>query len=290
MKKNLDGPGVGEPLAKAIAQRVRELRKACGMKQDELSRFLNRANNSAVSRLEGATALSISYDVLEKLVSLAEHNEHTAEWLLTGFNISPAAAIPDLEAALSEATRWHYIQALPPEHRGELSDHDFRQYAPPCVHGYRTVPPEDVPTTRDWWKTYVPIIGRVAAGTGGETVDATAYPPAWAAEFVIYEGAPQSAAAVRVSGRSMEPVFMDGDLVIVDPGRPAAQGTVCCVVVDNGGIREAKLKIFHMAAGWVVLESTNQAQEFSPVRLPAGCFIAAYEIIEHLPLILHASP
>ena len=170
MKKNSGHSELATKFASGIATRLRMLRAALGMNQTELSGLLKRANNNAVSRLERASAGSIFFDVLERLVRLAEGNDHAAEWLLTGFNISPAASIADLEAALTQATTWHYINSLPPDCQDEMTESSMAKYAPPMVRGYSTVPAEDVPTDHDWWKSYVPVIGRIAAGEGAETM------------------------------------------------------------------------------------------------------------------------
>ncbi len=149
------------------------------------------------------------------------------------------------------------------------------------VAGYRTVPPEDVPSDPSWSEHYVPLVCCAAAGAGIETIEASEHPPGWAGEFVVYDGAPETAVAVRVRGESMAPRYRDGDVVIVDPARPAASGEVCCCLVDRDGAREARIKRLRLGGRWATLESLAPGRRAE--RIPRGRLLAAYAIVDHLP-------
>jgi len=150
---------------------------------------------------------------------------------------------------------------------------------PVLVPGYQTVGPEDVPTAPKWYKHYVPILGRIAAGEGIDTVEASEYPPAWAGEFLVYAGAPAGAVAVRLSGDSMAPTYNDGDIVVVDTQGRAEAG-ICCVIVDDGE-RRALLKRLTERGGLPVLESLNAA--YPPEPIGPDQLAAAYPVVDHLP-------
>ncbi len=176
------------------------------------------------------------------------------------------------------------MEAAPPAPPAAVPQPAYRTGRP----GYRTVPPEGVPTDASWHEHYVPVIGRIAAGEGvgpKDLAEATEYPPAWAGEFLVYDGAPASSVAVRVSGDSMEPTYHDGDMVIVDPRQPADSGEVCCVLLDREGVREARLKRLRLLKRYAILESLNPDPQHAPEKIPRGQLARAYKIVEHLPLI-----
>jgi SOS-response transcriptional repressor LexA len=127
----------------------------------------------------------------------------------------------------------------------------------------------------------VPILGRIAAGPGAETLEAVQYEPGDAEAFLAYAGAPAGAVAVRVVGRSMEPEFREGDLVIVDPGRPTDSG-LACVIQRVADTEVARLKKIRRRGRRVILEST--AGGFAAEELPADALVGSYAVIAHLPL------
>lgn len=174
--------------------------------------------------------------------------------------------------------------AVPPEERADAGTafEVARLFEP----GFREVAAEEIPKDTDWRAKFVPIIGRLAAGKGVETLEAEAHPPGIADSYVAYESVPRGAFAVRVHGDSMAPDYQSGDVVIVDPSRPATEG-VCCVIFDADGERLARLKRLKRRGKTAVLESLNP--EYSPERLPlAG--ITAYTVVDHLPAILERRP
>jgi len=148
--------------------------------------------------------------------------------------------------------------------------------------GFNVVGPESLGT--DWYKHYVPIIGRVAAGVGFDTAEAEASPPGWADEYVGYDGAPIGAVAVRVIGASMEPQYRSGDIVIVDTSVTVRSGICCILIEDDSGQRAARLKMLSMRGGAAKLRSLNA--EFAEERIDAARIAAAYPIHDHLPAIV----
>lgn len=145
--------------------------------------------------------------------------------------------------------------------------------------GFREVHVEGLPD--DWRGKYVPILGRLSAGEGVDTVEAEETPPGWAASYLIYEGAPASAFALRVVGHSMEPEHQDGDVVVVDGAQPVRSG-LCCVIYDRDGDRIARLKRLRIRGGKAYLQSRHA--DYSTITVPAAG-VEAYRLIDHLPRI-----
>lgn len=298
VKKNLKNllpvASAEQGFVEAFADRVRHVRRKIGLNQTDMSKYLGRANNNAVSRLERGDAGAISFDVLEGLVRLAEGAGFTAEWLLTGMKISATLPIPELQEALNYALNWHYMLTIP--HDGAPKPGELKKYAPYGIRveseqpfrattvyepGYQEVDRDELPPR--WRGRFLPVIGRLSAGEGVDTAEAETHPPGWADSFVAFEDAPSGAFALRVVGDSMEPDYADGDMVIVDPDRQVDSG-VACVLVSEDGERRARLKILSKKGRQVFLLSTNP--KHPPLKIPLKKLIAAYGIVEHLPRII----
>jgi phage repressor protein C with HTH and peptisase S24 domain len=101
----------------------------------------------------------------------------------------------------------------------------------------------------------VPLIGLAQAGGEGYFDDG-GYPVggSWD-EVSLPEIADANAYALEISGESMEPVFRDGDLVIVSPSAPIRRGDRV-VVRTNGGQVMAK-QLARRSARRVELKSLN---------------------------------
>ena len=110
-------------------------------------------------------------------------------------------------------------------------------------------------------------------------MEASTHPPGWCGEFLVYNGGPKGAIAVRVQGESMEPEYRDGDMIVVDPSQTVKTG-VACVLLNSNNEREAVLKIVQSHGVDVVLKSTNS--EYAPRKVPASGIAACYKVIDHL--------
>ncbi len=103
----------------------------------------------------------------------------------------------------------------------------------------------------------VPLIGLAQAGAEGYFTDG-GYPSGggWD-EISVPEVGDQNAYALEISGESMEPVFRDGDIVIVSPGAPVRRGDRVVVRTAKGEVMAKELK--RQSAKRIDLRSLNSA-------------------------------
>ncbi len=103
----------------------------------------------------------------------------------------------------------------------------------------------------------IPLIGFAQAGADGYFTDG-GYPAGggWD-EIAVPEVGDQNAYAVEISGESMEPVFRDGDIVIVSPAAPVRRGDRVVVRTANGEVMAKELK--RQSAKRIDLRSLNPA-------------------------------
>ncbi len=276
----------GQIFAGKFGERVHQIRRALGLSQADMAARLARANNSVVSRLELGTAGSINFDVLGALVAMAEQAGYSAEWLLAGRMVSPQLGrrelLEGMASKLVDELLVERDRLAPSPPAGD----NIQPLAGPlrvvrlAEPGFRVIDAEQLPGA--WQGGYVPVVGHLAAGEGIETTQAEQTGPGWADEYLIYDGAPAAAVAVRVVGDSMEPDYRSGDMVVVDTARPARRG-VCCVLVSRDGERRARLKDLRVQGARAVLASANP--DYEPETVPAAD-VQAFKIIAHLPLLV----
>lgn len=103
----------------------------------------------------------------------------------------------------------------------------------------------------------IPLIGLAQAGGEGYFDDG-GYPVGggWD-EIAVPEIADPNAYALEISGESMEPVFRDGDVVIVSPGAPVRRGDRVVVRTQKGEVMAKELK--RQSARRIDLRSLNPA-------------------------------
>jgi phage repressor protein C with HTH and peptisase S24 domain len=111
----------------------------------------------------------------------------------------------------------------------------------------------------------IPLIGLAQAGKGGYFDDA-GFPAGSGWDEVAFPMVKdENAYALEVSGDSMEPVYRDGDVIIVSPNSPARRGDRVVVRTKAGEVLAKILKRQTMHT--VELASFNQQHEL--ITLPA---------------------
>lgn len=100
-------------------------------------------------------------------------------------------------------------------------------------------------------KNAVPILGDIACGTpitAEQNIDGYAdLPDGVRADF-----------ALRCKGDSMEPTFLDGDLVLIRQEGDVSDGRIAAVLLDAETDTEATLKRVHHVPGGLILIPDNQ--------------------------------
>lgn len=307
--KNFHEPRAG------LGLRVRQLRTHLRLSQSELAERVGADGINTVSNLERGVPRNLAIEHLVGLGKLCLAEGVSLQWLVAGegpMMAPPAAASPPISPAQAETT-WlaaladavaRRLSARPaPPATDPVEDRtpepaptetqtkpDDLAQEPPGFRvvelldpGFRIVATEEIPEDADPRGQYVPLIGRLSAGAGADTVEAEQFAPGRADAYLIYMGAPEAAFAVRVVGDSMLPDYADGDLVVVDGAKPVRSG-VACVLVRHAGDRVARLKRIVYKGKIAILESLNPA--YPPVRHPARN-VAAFALIRHLPRIVH---
>src|SRR3954468_708287 len=112
----------------------------------------------------------------------------------------------------------------------------------------------------------IPLIGLAQAGGEGYFDDG-GYPVGggWD-EVAIPEVGDPNAYALEISGESMEPVFRDGDIVIVSPAAPIRRGDRVVVRTQQGEVMAKELK--RQSAKRVDLRSLNPAHPDYSFEIP----------------------
>lgn len=110
---------------------------------------------------------------------------------------------------------------------------------------------------------YVPLISWVAAGNWREVVDP--YPPGGGENLVPATcRVGNNAYALRVQGDSMEPVFPNGSIIIVDPASEARHGSYVIVRLDDA--EQATFKQLVIDGGIRYLKPLNPRYPVMEIR------------------------
>ena len=97
----------------------------------------------------------------------------------------------------------------------------------------------------------VPLISWVRAGALHEPIDI--YQAGFAEEWVASNASGQNAFALRVVGNSMFPEFLEGDIIVIDPGIEPASGDYAIVKVND----EVTFKQIHFYLNKIMLVPVN---------------------------------
>lgn len=106
-------------------------------------------------------------------------------------------------------------------------------------------------------RAYVPLIGLGQAGSGG-FFDSAGFPQGQGWDEVAFPSAPEDGSyAIEVSGDSMQPLYRDGDIIVVSPTAQVRRGDRVVVRTREG---EVLVKVLHRQTPRTVeLHSLNPA-------------------------------
>jgi len=121
----------------------------------------------------------------------------------------------------------------------------------------------------------IPVFGAAQGGKGFDVTDVAS--PVDMLPTPHYVANASDAYGVFVVGESMEPRFLEGEIVIVHPGKPARRGDWVVVQLQAGEERHAIVKRYKsMSNDHIILEQLNPARE---IRHPREDVIALHKIV-----------
>jgi phage repressor protein C with HTH and peptisase S24 domain len=190
-------------------------------------------------------------DIWRALDTLAAENGLSASGLARRSGLDPTTFNPSKRRMPDGRERWPSTESLAKvlDATGATLD-----VFTALVMGARAIPA--APPSRQQSRR-VPLIGLAQAGGEGFFDDA-GYPVggSWD-EVALPEIADGNAYALEISGESMEPVFRDGDVVIVSPSAPIRRGDRVVVRTREGEVMAKQLA--RRSARRVELRSLNPA-------------------------------
>ncbi len=188
-------------------------------------------------------------DIWRALDALAAENGLSASGLARKAGLDPTAFNPSKRVGPDGRARWPSTESVAKVLGATSTGMDaFASLVTGSPASFRAV---SRPIRR------IPLIGLAQAGGAGYFDDG-GYPAGggWD-EISVPEVPDPNAYALEISGESMEPVFRDGDTVIVSPSAPVRRGDRV-VVRTNGGEVMAK-ELLRQSARKVDLASLNPA-------------------------------
>lgn len=185
-------------------------------------------------------------DIWRAIDALAAENGLSASGLARKSGLDPTAFNPSKRTGPDGRARWPSTESVAKVLAATSTGMD--EFASLITGNLRT---SSRPSRR------IPLIGLAQAGSSGYFDDG-GYPVGggWD-EISLPEVGDPNAYALEISGDSMEPVFRDGDVIIVSPSAPVRRGDR--VVVRTGGGEVMAKELLRQSAKRVELSSLNPA-------------------------------
>ena len=188
-------------------------------------------------------------DIWRALDTLAAESGYSASGLAKAAGLDPTTFNPSKRRTPDGRARWPSTESLA---KVLTATGASLEGFSTLVSGSRALPATRLPTVRR-----VPLIGLAQAGRDG-FFDDGGYPVGggWD-EVSLPEIGDPHAYALEISGDSMEPVFRDGDMVIVSPAAPTRRGDRVVVRTNEGEVMAKQLA--RKSARRIELRSLNPA-------------------------------
>jgi phage repressor protein C with HTH and peptisase S24 domain len=185
-------------------------------------------------------------DIWRALDTLAAENGLSASGLARAAGLDPTTFNPSKRTATDGRQRWPSTESLAKVL--DATGASLEAFTA-LVTGARALPATRASQRR------VPLIGLAQAGTNGFFDDA-GYPVGGGWDEVnLPEVGDPHAYALEISGDSMEPVFRDGDMVIVSPAAPIRRGDRVVLRTQEGEVMAKQLA--RRSARRIELKSLN---------------------------------
>ncbi|MBX6742654.1 MAG: helix-turn-helix transcriptional regulator [Acetobacteraceae bacterium] len=189
-------------------------------------------------------------DIWRAIDALAAENGLSASGLARKAGLDPTAFNPSKRVGADGRARWPSTESVAKVLAATGTS--IEAFAA-LITGMPALPRTSRPATA----RRIPLIGLAQAGGDGYFDDG-GYPVGggWD-EIAVPEVGDPNAYALEISGDSMEPVFRDGDIVIVSPGAPIRRGDRVVVRTQRGEVMAKELK--RQSARRIDLRSLNPA-------------------------------
>lgn len=197
-------------------------------------------------------------DIWRAIDALAAENGLSASGLARRAGLDPTAFNPSKRLGADGRARWPSTESVAKVLAATSTGIDA--FAA-LVTGLPALPRGRNPSARR-----IPLIGLAQAGGDGYFDDG-GYPVGggWD-EIAVPEVGDPNAYALEIHGESMEPVFRDGDIVIVSPAAPVRRGDRVVVRTQKGEVMAKEL--LRQSARRVELRSLNPAHPNYSFDLP----------------------
>lgn len=197
-------------------------------------------------------------DIWRAIDALAAENGLSASGLARRAGLDPTAFNPSKRLGADGRARWPSTESVAKVLAATSTGIDA--FAA-LVTGLPALPRGRSPSARR-----IPLIGLAQAGGDG-FFDDGGYPVGggWD-EIAVPEVGDPNAYALEIHGESMEPVFRDGDIVIVSPAAPVRRGDRVVVRTQKGEVMAKEL--LRQSARRVELRSLNPAHPNYSFDLP----------------------
>jgi SOS-response transcriptional repressor LexA len=165
---------------------------------------------------------------------LTERGLHK-KWLAAQLGIKPAGISPYFSGKIS------FKEKIPK--LAMIFDKDPEYF----LQGQPNVEPAALPQKRK-----VPLISWVRAGVLHEPMDI--FEPGFADEWIASNASGENSFALRVTGNSMYPEFLEGDIIVIDPAQEPASGDYAVVKIND----EVTFKQIHFYLNKIELIPVNK--------------------------------
>ena len=247
-----------------LGERIKFVREKLGLNQSSLAAQLGLGSATVVSRYES----NLRQPDIAILVKLAELAKISIDELLTGessrtddfFVIGPGRGIdPDTGDSMYMIRDRGLSREMPAsdiELRLNIPEGSIDEY---LMEQRSSQLSEKIAHPDDDFVFVPQVNGAISAGGGLVADDSVEMRIAFRREWIQRRGDPQNMSLIRVSGDSMEPTLLSGDLVLIDHNRNFVdpQGGIYAIAL-NDSIMIKRLQVIYPAKTLKIISDNNR--------------------------------
>lgn len=106
--------------------------------------------------------------------------------------------------------------------------------------------------------------------------------------FAVFDSRDPKAFAVQLSGKSMTPIYEQGDVAVVYPSFQPRNGDVVIARLDEDHGADVMCKVYQASQDTITLSSYNPAYE--PIKWPRSCFTWIYPVVQVMKTLRPLTP